>query len=138
MLAAKMSVRRSLIVSLVLRFIPGPVAGAVEGLQRGPAERPVDLVGQRADVDVRDPGGAAKGEGPAVLDEGLSRHDVVWPAHQVVEKRDLGGGEVNPGSGTADLGPCRIQGQVADADNRGPLPRAAAQQGPHPGEEFSE
>ncbi len=54
--------------SLALPLIPDPVTEAADRLQRGPAEGPVDLVTQGADVDVHDLGIAVKGEVPDVLD----------------------------------------------------------------------
>src|SRR5215831_3094601 len=135
MLAAKATVRRCLIGSLVQQLIADPVAEAADGLQRRTAEGPVDLVAQGADVDVHDPGIALEGEVPDVLDERPPRQDIIRAAHQAFEQRELGRREVDPGPDPAYLVPRGIQAQVTDAENRGTLRRGPAPQGPQPGQE---
>src|SRR5215467_9921120 len=135
MLAAKVIVRRCLIGSLVQQLIADPVAEAADGLQRRPAERPVDLVALAADVDVDDLGIALEGEVPDVLDALPPRQDVIRTAPQAFEERELGRREVDPGPSPAHLVPGWIQGQITDAENRRALGRAAAPQGPQAGQE---
>src|SRR5215471_17596296 len=126
MLAAKVIVRRCLIGSLVQQLIADPVAEAADGLQRRPAERPVDLVAQAADVDVDDLGIALEGEVPDVLDELPPRQDVIRAAHQAFEERELGGVRwtLDPArhtscrAGSSDRSPTRRTGGRSAAPRR--------------------
>src|SRR5215469_5911498 len=117
-LAPNMRDSRYLIGSLAQRIISYPVAHAPYRLQRDPPEGAVDLVAQRADVDVDDPGVTVKGEVPDVFDQRGSGEDLAGPAHEVLKQREFGRGEFDPGTVPAHLVPGRIQRQVPHREYR--------------------
>src|SRR5215471_11908285 len=132
----KTTVSRYLIGSLAHSLITDPVTQAPHGLQRGLPEGTVDLVSQRADVDVHDPGVAVEGEVPDVLDQRAPGHDVARPAHEVLQQGELGGGELDRDLPAADRVPGRVQRQVTDGQDGGALGGRAACQRPEPGQQF--
>src|SRR5262249_6713636 len=81
---------RYLIGSAAQRVISYPVTQAPHRLQRGPVEGTVDLVAERADVDVDDPGMAAEGKVPDVRDQRSPGEHIARPAHEVLQQRELG------------------------------------------------
>src|SRR5215831_5175787 len=135
-LAPNMIDSRYLIGSLAQRVISYPVTQAPYRLQRSPLEGTVDLVSERADVDVDDPGIAVEGEVPHVLDQRGPGEDVARPAHQVLQQRELGRREVDRAAAPRHLVPGRIQRQVADAEQRRARRGPAAHQRPQPRQEF--
>src|SRR5215471_148306 len=116
-LAPNMMDSRYLIGSRAQRVISYPVTQAPYRLQRGPLERAVDLAPERKDVDVDDPGIALEGEVPDVLDQGSPGEDIARPAHEVLEQRELGRGELDHAAASHHLVAGRIQGQVPDSEH---------------------
>src|SRR5215813_10216641 len=98
MVAANASVSLPLIGRLSQRVIPDPVANPSDGLERGPAEWPVNLLPQRADIDIDDARITLEGEIPHVLDQAASCQHVVRVAHQVLKQCELGRSQPNPGA----------------------------------------
>src|SRR5262249_35967773 len=78
-----------LIGSVAQRVISYPVTQAPHRLQGGPVEGTVDLVPERADIDVDDPGIAVEGEVPDVLDQRSPGEHIARPAHEVLQQREL-------------------------------------------------
>src|SRR6266508_448761 len=109
------------------------VPGAAHGLERPPAERRVDLAAQVADVHLDDVGVAVVVGVPDVLEDLLLGHDLVAPAHQVLEQGELPGGEADLGGATAHLAPGRVEAEVAGLEHRRSLRGAPPQQGAEPG-----
>src|SRR5215469_16808645 len=109
---------RYLIGSRAQRVISYPVTQAPHRLQRGPFEGTVDLAPERADVDVDDPGIAVEGEVPDVLDQRSPGEDVARPAHEVLQQRELGRGELDLAAIARHLVPGRIQAQVPHGEHR--------------------
>src|SRR5690349_15266977 len=99
---------RYLIGSLAQRVISYPVTQAPHRLQRGPPEGTVDLAAERADVDVDDPGIAIEGEVPDVLDQRSPCEYIARPAHEVLQQRELGRGELDHATAPQYLVPGRI------------------------------
>src|SRR5215831_2628083 len=117
---------RYLIGSLAQRVISYPVTQAPDRLERGPLEGTVDLVSQRADVDVDNPGVAVEGEVPDVLDQRSPGEDIAGAAHEVLQQRELGPGEPDPGAAPVHRVPGRIQGQISHCEDRRAVRGAAA------------
>src|SRR5262249_31162546 len=129
---------RYLIGSRAQRIISYPVTQAPDGLQRGPLEGTVDLVSQRADVDVDDPGIPVEGEVPDMIHQCGPGEQVTRPAHEVLQQRELGRGEFDRAATPQHLVPGRVQGQVPDGEHHGTCRGPSAQQGPQPREELVE
>src|SRR5690349_19216157 len=135
-LAPKAMASRYLIGSWCQRVISYPVTQAPHCLQRGPLERAVDLVAQCADVDVDDPGVAVEGEVPDVLNQRGPGEHVAWPAHEVLQQRELGRGELDHAAAPRHLVPGRIEEQIPNAKHRGAFCGRPAHQGPQAGQEL--
>src|SRR5215472_2753612 len=117
-LAPNMMASRYLIGSRAQRIILDPVTHAPHCLQAGPTEGPVDLLPQRSDVDVHDPGITVEGEVPYVLDKRASGEHVAGPAHEEFKQRELGRSELDLAGAPAHLVPGRVQGQVTHGEDR--------------------
>src|SRR6266480_446369 len=126
---------RYLIGSGAQRVISDPVTQAPHRLQRGPLERAIDLAPERADVDVDDPGIAVEGEVPDVVNQGSPGEDIARPAHEVLEQRELGRGELDHTPPAHHLVAGRIQGEVPDGEHRRACRGLPPQQGPQPRQE---
>jgi hypothetical protein len=95
----------------------------------------VDPLAEVADVDLDDVGVALEGVVPDVLQDLGLGDDLAGLAHQVLQQGELPGGE-----GDLDLAPPAavgggVEAQVADLEDRRPLPPAPAQQRPDAGHE---
>ena len=82
-----------------------PVPGTADGFQRHDAERPVDLVAQRADVLVDHVGAGLDGEVPAALQQCVAGQDHVRVAQERGQQRELLGRQVD-----RDITPIHLPG----------------------------
>src|ERR671918_238143 len=127
-------------VSLVRRAIvlAQPVPSAPYGLDRLPAEGPVDLLPQVPHVHVHNVGVAVVGEVPHVLDQPASAQDLAGMAGEVLEQRELLRGELDRHVAPGNPSGGRIHRHVADAKRGGALRCAAPHQRPQPGQQLRE
>src|SRR5215475_9146197 len=108
-LAAKATVSRPLIGRLAQRVISDPVADAADSLNRGPAERAVNLIAQRANVDLEDPGIPVGRVIPHLLDQLVPGEHVIGVPHEIFEQRELGRRQPDSGAAALHLVPGRVQ-----------------------------
>ena len=102
----------ALIGRLARRVVSDLVADAPHSLNRGPAERAVDLVAERANIDLEDPGVHVGGVIPDVLDQlGLGEH-VTRMSHEKLEQRELSRCQPDLVAAALDLMPGRVQRQI--------------------------
>src|SRR5262249_31363427 len=109
MVAANATVSLPLIGRLSQRVIPDPVANPSDGLERGTAEWPVNLLPQRANIDVDDARVTFECEVPHVLDQAASRQHVVRVAHEVLKQRELGRSQPDSHAAASNLMAGRVQ-----------------------------
>src|SRR6266699_5677096 len=105
-----------------------PVPGPAHGLQGALAERRVDLAPQvpRVNLDhvqVRD-----RLRVPDVLEQFRLRHHLARPPHEVLEQRELPGGQLDHRVAAAHGPGGRVEVQVTRREHRRARPGAAAQQ----------
>src|SRR5215467_9267879 len=117
-LAPNVMASRYLIGSRAQRIILEPVTKAPHCFQARPPEWPVDLLPQRSDVDVHDPGITVEGEVPDVLDQRAPGEHVAGPAHQEFKQRELGRSELDLAGAPAYLVPGRVERQVTHGKDR--------------------
>src|SRR6266699_358869 len=116
-LTAKAAVTQTLIGIRTLAVISDPAAGAAYRLERRPSERAVDLLAQRAHIDIHDTRIAVVGLVPDVVHEPEPGQDLARMPHEVLEQRELGSGQAENGVAPPDLMGSGIQGQVTHAQH---------------------
>src|SRR5215467_9549525 len=135
-LAPNVMASRYLIGSRAQRIILEPVTKAPHCFQARPPEWPVDLLPQRSDVDVHDPGITVEGEVPDVLEQRAPGEHVAGPAHEEFKQRELSQSELDLARATAHLVPGRVERQVTHSENRGALSGLPAHERAKPREQL--
>src|SRR4029453_14687519 len=115
-----------------------PVAGARDRLDGVSTERWVDLAAQMSDVDVDDVGAVFVCEVPGVLEQVQACEDLVGPAHELLEQRELLRRELDLDGAPPNAARGRIEAQVAELEHGRPLQAAPAGKGAKSSEELRE
>src|SRR6266568_3628179 len=127
-LTAKAAVTQTLIGIRTLAVISDPVADAAHRLDRRLSERAVDLLAQRAHIDIHDTRITVIGGIPYVPDQPEPGQDLAAMPHEVLEQRELGSRQADLGVAAPDPMGRRIQRQVSGPQDGRPGDRAPADQ----------